>query len=375
MIPTFTALMLAVVVAAPSGAVELPNVSDTPSPAMKPLDPFKDLRGTLAEFEVTEGIYTGAIRHTPRGGINWYFANQALLLLVDDFPEKAKAHLDAYLRNVGLREGAGYTVPDFEDAQFQRPRQPDSHDAYAGTLLSLAAAYVRRTGDYDWLRYQRDMLKAVARANITEQIKGKESAIPGLVRVFQKGSKHLNTGEPLPDTGYLMDNCEAYAGLRDFAEVLDRIGDAHGPFFREVSMEIAAGIHALYLEEVGAYRWADYAPDMPGEAWYPDLMSQVFPDLLRVEGLDPEVAAQRAERAWDYVMNAQPEWYTVDDEDHPQLTIGYYTLVRGKDSHMAHWSFENWEKRPARPGAPHGFTNIADLGWAVAIRQMLSNRR
>ncbi|MBZ0214779.1 MAG: hypothetical protein K8H99_13340, partial [Nitrospirae bacterium] len=168
MIPTFTALMLAVVVAAPSGAVELPNVSDTPSPAMKPLDPFKDLRGTLAEFEVTEGIYTGAIRHTPRGGINWYFANQALLLLVDDFPEKAKAHLDAYLRNVGLREGAGYTVPDFEDAQFQRPRQPDSHDAYAGTLLSLAAAYVRRTGDYDWLRYQRDMLKAVARANITE---------------------------------------------------------------------------------------------------------------------------------------------------------------------------------------------------------------
>lgn len=335
------------------------------------IDPLEEVSRVLEDFAVREGPFAGAVRATPGGGLNWYFANQALILLVESHPEVARGHLDAYLRNLGEYAGALAIVPDYEDSAFTRPRQPDSHDAYAATLLILATRYVEHTRDWAWFETNKETLKEVARHNILHQVKDHGGGA-NLVRVFQAGSRHLATDAELPGVGYLMDNCEAYAGLRAFGRLLSTRGDAHGSLFLEVAGRIAKGIDRLWLPEVGAYRWADEAPSLPGIAWYPDLMCQVFPDLYEVPvGVDQQERDERARRAWDYLQSALPGWYTLNDDDHPQLIVGYYSAYRNMDPHMAGWSLENWERRPSRPGSPHGFWNVADLGWAFALRQIL----
>lgn len=343
----------------------------TPEPVFAPVprvDALADIRRALKEFEVADGPFRGALRATPRGGLNWYFANQALIRLVDQVPDVAKAHLDAYLRNLGDYGGAKSIVPDYTDHTHVWPVQPDSHDAYAGSVLELTTGFMRVAKDDAWFEENREKLVRIARDNIVNQIRAEP--VPGLVRVYQRGSTHLTTAKPLRETGYLMDNCEAYAGLRDLAELLAAKGHRDEAVeMSDAAARIAKGIDALYSMEASAYRWADEAPPKPGEAWYPDLMCQVFPDLYGVPVMDAET---RAKAAWDYVQAVQAEWFTVNDEDHPQLILGYYSLLRRQDPHMAAWSLENWLGRPQKPGMPFGFSNVADLGWASAIERMLN---
>ncbi|MCW5941927.1 MAG: hypothetical protein KIS66_06830 [Fimbriimonadaceae bacterium] len=360
------------VLASRDGAATAPIAKVEPVFAPVPrVDALGGVRRALKEFEIEDGPFRGAIRATPRGGLNWYFANQALIQLVDQVPDVAKAHLDAYLRNLGDYGGAKSIVPDYTDHTHVWPVHPDSHDAYAGSVLELAAAYVRVSRDDAWFEDNREKLVQIARHNIVDQIRSEPVA--GLVRVYQKGSTHLTTARPLRETGYLMDNCEAYAGLRDLSALLLAKGHREeGDAFAAAAARIAKGIDALYSAETGAYRWADESPPRPGDAWYPDLMCQVFPDLFGVPVTDAEA---RAKAAWAYVQTLQPEWYTINDEDHPQLILGYYSLLRRQDPHMAAWSLENWLGRPQKPGMPFSFSNVADLGWASAIQRLLNQGR
>src|SRR5215831_3368045 len=165
-------------------------------------------RRRIDELKVNSGRLAGAYRIRPAGGINWYFSHKALSFLVDEDPEGVLAYLNLYTADV--LPDLAYTQDWAED--LTTPRFPDSHDAYAGTLLSLAARYVTATGDISWLHERRGKLATIAETNILSQFKAN-----GLVRVYQR--PHVS------DMGYLMDQCECYAGLRDFGRALESVGD------------------------------------------------------------------------------------------------------------------------------------------------------
>jgi hypothetical protein len=88
------------------------------------------------------------------------------------------------------------------------PVKSDSDDSYAATFLSLASRYVTISGNNSWLQANLQKLKDISYSNLARSMKPS-----GLTTVFQHSQNTTNAS-------YLMDNCEGYRGLRDFAQLL-----------------------------------------------------------------------------------------------------------------------------------------------------------
>jgi len=198
-------------------------------------------RRRIGDLKVNSGRLAGAYRMRPAGGVNWYFSHKALSFLVDEDPEGVLAYLNLYTAEVP--PDLGYAQDWAED--LTTPHFPDSHDAYAGTLLSLAARYVTATGDVSWLHERRGKLAAIAEANILSQVKAN-----GLVRVYQR--PHVS------NMGYLMDQCECYAGLRDFGRVLEAADDRSSSIYTGAAARLGEAINAVHYDaRTRAWRWCD----------------------------------------------------------------------------------------------------------------------
>lgn len=225
--------------------------------------PPGDARTALERLLVRQGPYAGACRLSVDGPVNFYFANIGLYPLVADAPTEVRNYLDAYLRLCDPVDG---TIDDI--APDESRLAADSHDAYSATFLRLASRYVEVTGDKDWWTSAVRLMKIMAYHSIALQMKA-----GGLVRVFQKGRG--------PAVGYLMDNCENYRGLMDFARMLARFGDPDAAYYRRVANSVASGISALFDGPRVGWRLADAVPVSAG-VWFPDGVAQMFPQMTGV---------------------------------------------------------------------------------------------
>jgi hypothetical protein len=207
----------------PALAAQNNAVLPKPSAVSAPF-PWKRL---LSELAVTAGPYCGAFRAVPNGPINWYFANLGLAFFTDAIPDTVRNYLDQYIKSLNSRSVITDVAPDLST-----PVAPDSHDAYAGTFLSLAVRYVRATGDSAWWKMNLGSLKALAYFNLLTQTKPN-----GLVRVFQSPQEN--------GTGYLMDQCEVYAGLRDFGQYLIESDDVDAGYYSSFAMSLGIAIHTI----------------------------------------------------------------------------------------------------------------------------------
>lgn len=323
-------------------------------------------------YIVPDGPFRGALRMGDQKGIHWYFGNLALLTVVGTNPELARGHLEAYLRNLGSINGARFLVADTLDAELKQKMSPDSHDAYAGTFLQLAVRYVRATGDHAWWDANANAIRNIARANIRNQIKRQdEPGIPGLTRAFQEGSTRLGTGEAQAKDGLLMDNCEVYAGLKGVADYLTERKDAGAAGYRTDANRVARGIHRLFDESVGAWRWSDRV-EKAGDAWYPDLLCQVFPEMHEVPGTFAAKTAERYRRSWGHLTRSYANWFDAPDEEFPHLIVASFAAHRRKDLKRPMWSLQRWLTRVDPMANPHKVTNVADVGWAWTIKRILT---
>ena len=187
--------------------------------------PWQRLLGQLA---VTAGPWSGAWREAPDGPISWYFANLGLAFFTDVIPDAVRNYLDLYIRSLNSQS----IIMDVA-ADLSTPVAPDSHDAYAGTFLGLAVRYVRSTGDAAWWQANLGSLKMIAYFNLLTQVKPN-----GLVRAFQF---------PNPNgIGYLMDQCEVYAGLRDFGQYLIETNDTDATYYASFAMNLGIAIHTQF---------------------------------------------------------------------------------------------------------------------------------
>jgi hypothetical protein len=221
----------------------------------------------LLPFRVDAGPYAGAYRLDAGGAVNWYFATTALLRLPQLPLAETRAYLDVYLAHLDPQGGIADALP--MPTGIYAPIAPDSEDAYAGTLLSLAARYREESHDDAWWRQHAATLASIAYNKILERIKP-----DGLVRASDT--------DP---TGYLMDNVEDYAGLRAFAGALSATHAHDAEYVHEFVAPLGAAIDRLYDDQARAYRWSDSDP-LGAMAPYPACVAQLYPQLYDVRSGD-----------------------------------------------------------------------------------------
>ncbi|GAA1777948.1 hypothetical protein [Leucobacter iarius] len=251
---------------------------------------------------------SGAIMHGS-GGINPYFGNSAALGLLaaaragiaaPDAVVGATRWYDwvlAHLNRAGDAKGLAYTIDDYRlqgDAEIATGSY-DSVDSYAATTLSVAAA-LHASGD------------PAAQQRVAGSIGDLEHVAALLTHAAPQGvrkSSGLTQATSTYNVGYLMDNAEVFAGLRDFAGLEHALGrTAQAASAEHWAETTRTAILRMWNDKTGT--WNDYdrhAATLTG-AFYPQGMAQIFPVL---HGVVPSGDA-RAVRAWQSVTAAWPGW-------------------------------------------------------------------
>jgi hypothetical protein len=217
--------------------------------------------------------------------------------------------------------GAETAVPD-PDAQGNH--HPDSTDAYAGTFLSLAYAYYQ-TGD------------PAAQSYITSIQPPNSNRLDYVGEVIistkQSSGNNLTWARPDYNIEYLMDNCQAYRGLRDLANLYTAYGlTSQASFYNTHADQMLNGIQtALWNSANGDYYWYTTDTGTSGTVnwnnFYPDAVSQVFPIALGV--IKP--TDQRAINIWNtFQSHWKNQWTTLSTGDqYPWVIIGYVAALMG----------------------------------------------
>jgi len=215
---------------------------------------------------------------------SWYYLNIGYLGYVDLMPSTVQGYIGYYLAHT--------------NADWSIDANPDSDDSFAATLLSLAAAYYRVTCD------QAFFSTTVSGKGVTVLQALKSVATNNLVNArFSNGLVHTFQSASQWPIAYDEDNSEDYKGLLDFGNFLTSIGDSDAPTYLNAASGIASGMQQTYTNNTfnGTVSSPNYL-NLPGfmNAWqqdsgftgqlpmsnpvafYPDAVSQIFPQAYRV---------------------------------------------------------------------------------------------
>jgi len=253
----------------------------------------------------------GAIgRYPDQGAVNPYFANFAALALLTDPPSRplVRRYLDWYVRHLesdGIIRDYDYTAG--------KTSGPDSADAYAGTFLLLAARY-HRLDDGNWTRQNLPALKKVGRV---------------ITRLMDTDG--LTFALPTYRVKYLMDNCEAWRGLADFAGLLAELGDDRASYFAQRAAALREGIERVLWDPrrtaYHPYRAGLRRPKVNWQRYYPDATCQLFPSLYGL--IEP--AGARAAHLYRTFNRYQPDWSRIRPPDFPWVILAYWAARQGDE--------------------------------------------
>ena len=274
-----------------------------------------DAVGEIKKLQIQSGAFAGGYQVAPAGQVNWYFINIGLIGIVPDLSQSdlipyIRTYLDLYLNRLETNatiKDVTFTGGD-PLASFTLAAS-DSDDAYAATFLSLAAMYTRASEDWKWWHANLSKLKSVARNNLALLIKQN-----GLTRARQSGNNF----------GYLMDNCESYRGLRDFAEILRNAGDHDADYYDSSANRIIGGIRThLYDAANRGFIWNDSLTSAES-SFYPGTTCQVFPQAFGLVELSGYFA-----NAWNYLNTKTPNWQDGHYDYFPWAILGFVAAQRG----------------------------------------------
>lgn len=311
-----------------------------PAPAPYGIDAVSAIKALRIDSGPLAGAYTVA----PAGMVNWYFTNLGLMgitrhLSYSDLDLYVRQYLDTYLAT-SMPDGV---IFDYTSAGAVLA---DSHDSYAATFLSLAAEYVLVSNDYGWQERNLSKLKTIAYNCLTTQVKPNS-----LTSVFRNGQPS--------SIGYLMDNCEVYRGLRDFAHMLRYRADPDARYYDDFANTIATGIRGLFTGS--AYRPSD-AHTTPLANFYPGSTCQVFPQAFGVlENVDTFGAA------YNYLNARAAGWETGAYDPFPWAVLGYTAALRG-DKLRARAQLATIE---SLFGSNRAMVTINELGWYQRTKDLL----
>ena len=330
-----------------------------------PVPPNVDAVQVILSLRINDGPFEGGYQVAPLGMLSWYFTNLGLLSIVQDLSVAERnfyivPYLNLYLQN--LEANAAIQDVVFSGGLATQPHTlqlSDSDDSYAATYLSLVARYLTLSQDWNWWDANLPTLKHIADANIATAVKAS-----GLTSVFQAPRMASNS------TGYLMDNCEVYRGLRDFAALLHLQGDADGLDYDAIAADIAAAIRAdLYASADQAFKISDLHP-IVATSFYPGTTCQVFPQAFDVQELADLYAF-----GWAYLNAVTPGWqhYSASGELFPWAILGYVAAKRG-DTAKAQAMLAKVNQQFANSGAAPNRAQVIinELGYYRRIQNVLA---
>jgi hypothetical protein len=315
---------------------------------------------SIKALQITTGPLTRGYLIAPNGRLNWYFTNLGLIPIVQylnstDLDTCIRQYLDLYLSRVQ----SDYTIQDvnFNDASLQNITlvPSDSDNSYAATLVSLAARYLKASGNWAWWETNKVKLQAMVDANIAALRKAN-----GLCRVFQ-----LSRVSPVADYGYMMNNAEDYRALRDFASILALRGESTlSNNYNNMASNLAQSM-MIYLWDSGhsGFRTSDQDAHADSTTFYPGTTCQVFPQAFGVSELTTYFSA-----AYQFLNRYSPQWPNEIYDPYPWAILGYVAAKRG-DANRARTQMDATEKKYASQPA---LVTINELGFYQRTKSLLN---
>jgi hypothetical protein len=284
--------------------------------------PAINVVAAVKALHIPSGPWAGGYEIAPAGRLNWYFTNLGLLPVVQllsaaDRETYIRSYLDLYLRTVGADgtiEDVNFTSGQSTSGAFAMVPS-DSDDSYAATTLSLAVKYLRASQNWAWWDANKARLKFIAYRNLAVMTK-----LSGYTSVFQPPRNQSNS------IGYLMDNCEVYRGLRDFAGVLrDRGEPAEATYYDTFATGIANGMLRRGFDSARKGFTVGDHTTMAETSFYPGTTCQVFPQAFGVSELAPYF-----DRGWQFLEAYSPGWADGRYDVYPWAVLGFAAARRGR---------------------------------------------
>ncbi len=154
----------------------------------------------------------------------------------------------------------------------------DSVDGYAGTFLYLLNLYHLKTGDKSLIDSNWEKIKDIA--YLIPYLQAED----GLTKAVPKGNHNAK---------YLMDNCEAFAGIKAFNELSLHTEHGQDSFYIETATDIKkAVLETLYNSDQGNFYWAIDDKVKHASNWsnfYPDTFAQLFLIYFGLLNEDPKL--------------------------------------------------------------------------------------
>lgn len=170
------------------------------------------------------------------------------------------------------KDGLTGTIYDYEILESGEEKSTgyyDSIDGYAGTFLYLLNLYHALTGDNALIEINLEKIKDIG--YLIPYLQGED----GLIKARTKDKDEIK---------YLMDNCESYAGIKAFNELLERTGHGREAYYIDTETGIKNAIlESLYDTKNNNFYWASDKNIKHVSDWsilYPDAIAQLFPIYL-----------------------------------------------------------------------------------------------
>ncbi|SJM94916.1 hypothetical protein [Crenothrix polyspora] len=278
-----------------------------------------DAVNEIKKLRIKSGVFAGGYQIAPLGKLNWYFTNLGLVSIVpylstNDLDLYIRSYLDLYLNRLEANAS-------IKDVVFKNGNPlsgydlllSDSDDSYAVTFLSLVTMYIKASSNWTWWNKNKIKLKKVAYYNLAVPIK-----FNGLSSVFQSPRNKNN------NTGYLMDNCEVYRGLRDFANMLRNTGDREADYYDTFANGIVTGITTYLFDIANGGFIPNDTVSVAETSFYAGTTCQVFPQAFGLVELSSYFGT-----AWNYLNTQTPTWQNGSYDPYPWSILGFVAAQRG----------------------------------------------
>jgi hypothetical protein len=327
---------------------------------------FQNNFNAVSEWMSHLSAPSGALPYVP-ALIDPYFANIAAIGMTKDphrMPQ-VTAWINWYINHLNWPDkwglyGTTYNWSVGSNGTETPTNDADSTDSYAGTFLSVV-----------WNAWQTGNSQA---RSLISGLSYQLDVIGGVIIQTQQ-SDGLTWSKPDYQIKYLMDNCEAYRGLRDLASLYQRaFGDAaKAAYYNAAADSMQKGVLSLWLNGT----WAVYRDDLGRNigphmsTWYADATSQVFPVLMGVVA----PSDYRAQQSYSAFNAAWPSWpvlsYNAQDE-FPWCLVADAAAAMGDNGRLSTY-ITSIQNKYVNTGFPWPFYN-AEAGWFIRANNFMVGR-
>jgi hypothetical protein len=345
-----------------------PNPTPSPTPTPVPRNsPYQaNLNATGQWISGNSIAPDGAILYGS-SAINPYYSNLAAIGMTRNSAnyQQVQNWMQWYINHLNWPDkwglyGTTYDY-DYNNGAETSHNDADSTDSYAATFLSVAWAYYS-TGDANAQAYVKTLAYQL-------------DAIGGVIVQTQQ-SDGLTWAKPDYQIKYLMDNCEAYRGLRDLALLFGNAFNdtAKQQFYNAKADLMLQGIQGMWMNG----SWAVYKDGIdrligPNFAtWYPDATSQMFPVMQGV--ISP--SDSRSIQVYNQFNNAWPGWASLSfnsQDPFPWVMIADAAAAMG-DTSRVNTYINAIQNQYVNSGFPWPFYSM-EAGWFMRLNAYMMGQR